>query len=337
MGAVLFLVPLVLHLTLAYPSGRRSAYGGFRSASSTPTAVVTSVGHALFRDPFLDLGCWSNCTDNSFLVHADADFVRFLDNLWLTAVIDAAVITLASAVARLTRATSRRRRSMTFVLTSASVARRQPRCTHGSSMAGPRTRPQRRSVPCSSSAPAPPSPSPSGSGWVCGGERTKRSVMRLADELGATPRPDRSARCSPGPLATGSHRRLLASQLPALRRRLRHQVEPAGRARRRRRSCATASRWRWSSTTTRPVPAGRDRPRRPPRRRQRAPPRRSSPDSPICAPPEHASWRPPTAPAGNSNATFTTAPSNACWPRHSSSGRRAPRRPHEVTLPWRPS
>jgi signal transduction histidine kinase len=43
------------------------------------TAVV-SVGRALFRDPFLDPHCWSNCTDNVFLLDADQGIARALDN-----------------------------------------------------------------------------------------------------------------------------------------------------------------------------------------------------------------------------------------------------------------
>ena len=45
--------------------------------------AVASIGRAVARDPFLDQHCWSNCTDNAFLVRADLDLIRFLDALWL--------------------------------------------------------------------------------------------------------------------------------------------------------------------------------------------------------------------------------------------------------------
>ena len=38
-----------------------------------------TVGRAVFRDPLLDLYCWRNCTDNSFLVHADAGIASALE------------------------------------------------------------------------------------------------------------------------------------------------------------------------------------------------------------------------------------------------------------------
>jgi signal transduction histidine kinase len=44
------------------------------------STVVISVGRALFRDPFLDARCWSNCTDNLFLVDADQGIARALDS-----------------------------------------------------------------------------------------------------------------------------------------------------------------------------------------------------------------------------------------------------------------
>jgi signal transduction histidine kinase len=63
--------PLVFHLVLAYPSGRMG------SASSRAIVglvyletLLAAVMLALFRDPYFDRSCWSNCTVNSFLVRS---------------------------------------------------------------------------------------------------------------------------------------------------------------------------------------------------------------------------------------------------------------------------
>jgi signal transduction histidine kinase len=72
-----FLPALLLDL-IATVSGSRVARV-CSHAVYAGTAVV-SVGRALFRDPFLDPRCWSNCTDNAFLVDADQGLARALDS-----------------------------------------------------------------------------------------------------------------------------------------------------------------------------------------------------------------------------------------------------------------
>ena len=76
-----FLLPLIVHLMLAGVMTSRVA----RSAVVLAYAVtaVISVGLAAVRDPFLDPDCWSNCTVNDFLVHADAGLARLLEDVWL--------------------------------------------------------------------------------------------------------------------------------------------------------------------------------------------------------------------------------------------------------------
>ena len=191
MVAVPFLAPLIVHLTLAYPSGRIQGVSASVALGVVygATAVV-SVGHALFRDPFLDLGCWSNCADNSFLVRVDPDIVHFLDNVWLATATTAAVVTVAAAAIRLARATIVARRSMWPVVASAAVA------AAGSAvhawLVDDRTE-------------DPTAPSfraiffvraiallgiAAGVAWgLWRVDRTRRSVTQLADELGATPVP----------------------------------------------------------------------------------------------------------------------------------------------------
>jgi len=76
-----FLLPLAWHLVLAYPGGRQRGRAGVGLIYG-PTAVA-ALGIALFRDPLLDINCWSNCTDNSFLVAAHPSFAHSLETAWL--------------------------------------------------------------------------------------------------------------------------------------------------------------------------------------------------------------------------------------------------------------
>src|SRR4029453_12496559 len=86
LGAVVAPLTLVFvfHLALAVPDGRvrsRAARVGIVAAYA-PVALLT-VARAVFRDPLLDLYCWRNCADNSFLVHADAGVASALGDLLL--------------------------------------------------------------------------------------------------------------------------------------------------------------------------------------------------------------------------------------------------------------
>jgi signal transduction histidine kinase len=83
---------------------------------------VVSVGRALFRDPFLDPNCWSNCTDNVFLVHADQGLVGVLDDLWLGFSAAAGVLLAAFACRRLVSATRPGRAALWTVLVPAALA-----------------------------------------------------------------------------------------------------------------------------------------------------------------------------------------------------------------------
>lgn len=190
MIAVLLLVPLVTHLTLVYPSGR---YRGATAVALTAVygaTVVTSVGYAMFRDPFRDLACWSNCSVNSFLVRADADLVHVLDGIWLTTVTGAAVITAAAVAIRLARSTSVARRSTRFVLAAGAVvsvgnavqAWLVHQRTEDPTVALFRAVYVLRASALLAVA--------AGVGWgLWRVDHTRRSVTRLADQLGATPAP----------------------------------------------------------------------------------------------------------------------------------------------------
>jgi signal transduction histidine kinase len=105
--------PLLLHLVLAYPSGRlRSKAARTLVVAVYLEAALTALGRALFRHPFFDPNCWDNCTDNVFLVRSlprVAQGIQHADQ-WFTAAAAAALATLcvwqlvaASAPARRTQ------------------------------------------------------------------------------------------------------------------------------------------------------------------------------------------------------------------------------------------
>ena len=112
-----FVFPLLLHLVVAYPSG------GLRSTGARALVLVVyleaalfALGSALFRDPFFDPDCWSNCTDNVFLVRSDPGFARRIEDvdLWFTAAAAAALGALC--VYRLAAASPPARRALWPIL-----------------------------------------------------------------------------------------------------------------------------------------------------------------------------------------------------------------------------
>ena len=91
--AALFATPLLLHLALG--SAPRALYAA---------AAVGAVGLALVHDPFLDANCWSNCTDNVFLLHADQSIARVLETGVLLAFLAGGIVVAVRAARRPTAA-----------------------------------------------------------------------------------------------------------------------------------------------------------------------------------------------------------------------------------------
>jgi signal transduction histidine kinase len=97
MLAAAFLFPLLLHLLLAYPSGR--LHGTAARALVTAAyveAVLAALGLALFWHPFFDPNCWANCTDNLFLLHSLPRLARGIGvaDRWFTVAAAAALVTV---------------------------------------------------------------------------------------------------------------------------------------------------------------------------------------------------------------------------------------------------
>jgi signal transduction histidine kinase len=94
-----FAFPLLLHLVVAYPSGR--LHGTAARAlviAGYVEAVVAAFGQALVRDPFFDPNCWANCTDNRFLLRSLPRLAQgiALADRWFTAAAAAALVTLCA-------------------------------------------------------------------------------------------------------------------------------------------------------------------------------------------------------------------------------------------------
>jgi signal transduction histidine kinase len=118
-GAVVTPLTLVFvfHLVLAAPDGRvRSPAARVGIVSAYVVVGCATVARAGLRDPLLDLHCWRNCTDNSFLVHADPGVARALDELLLWSALAVAFGLIVFGWRRLVGATGPGRRAMLPVI-----------------------------------------------------------------------------------------------------------------------------------------------------------------------------------------------------------------------------
>jgi signal transduction histidine kinase len=112
-----FFLAFVVHLVLAAPGGRlRSRRRQMAVGAVYAVAAIVSVGRALFRDPFLDPWCWSNCTDNVFLVSARPDIARALDSTWILFSLAVGMLLTALAIRQMAAATLAARRSLWPIL-----------------------------------------------------------------------------------------------------------------------------------------------------------------------------------------------------------------------------
>jgi signal transduction histidine kinase len=106
-----FTFPLLLHLVLAFPSGRLRSKGvRVLVVAVYVEAALTALGRALFRDPFFDPNCWDNCTDNVFLVRSLPGVARGIHyvDLWFTAAAAAALVAVCAGALAAASAPARR-------------------------------------------------------------------------------------------------------------------------------------------------------------------------------------------------------------------------------------
>jgi signal transduction histidine kinase len=103
-----FLPALLLDLVATVSGSRVARLSSHVLYAST---IVISVGRALFRDPFLDARCWSNCTDNVFLVDADQGTARALDSALPRVTLAAGVLMISFSTWRAVTASPAARRA----------------------------------------------------------------------------------------------------------------------------------------------------------------------------------------------------------------------------------
>jgi signal transduction histidine kinase len=108
-----FLFPVLVHLVLAYPTGHLQS-GAARALVGLVylEAVLSALGRALIRDPFVDPGCWDNCIDNVFLVRSMPPIARGIQALDLLVVAVAAGALAILCLWRLLVATGPARRAI---------------------------------------------------------------------------------------------------------------------------------------------------------------------------------------------------------------------------------
>jgi signal transduction histidine kinase len=111
------LLALLAHLGLSYPAGSVGA-GPDRILLSIiyGAAVFTAVTRALVYDPFRDLHCWRNCTDNVFLVFGNAALALQLWRAWLLFLVVAGAVAAVRVGRRLWTASPAVRGWSWFVL-----------------------------------------------------------------------------------------------------------------------------------------------------------------------------------------------------------------------------
>ncbi|MDP9225648.1 MAG: histidine kinase, partial [Actinomycetota bacterium] len=152
------------------------------------TAVVSG-GRALFRDPFLDPHCWSNCTDNVFLVDADQGIARALDAALPRLAAATGVLVVALSIWKAVVASPAARRNDLPLLASLALAGAAQTAYGVALILAPAEDPQRAPFQalyiargCALAFVA------LAAGWTIARVRRRRSaVARLADDLQAAP------------------------------------------------------------------------------------------------------------------------------------------------------
>jgi len=96
-----FAAALALHLALALPDGRLSPAARAAAGAAYLTAAASAVATIITRDPFLDVYCWRQCSDNPLLVHATPGLARASVVAGLVVSIAAGTVAVAVVVRRI--------------------------------------------------------------------------------------------------------------------------------------------------------------------------------------------------------------------------------------------
>ena len=112
-----FTFPLLVHLVLSFPSGALRSKGARALVVAVYLeAALSALGRALFRDPFFDLTCWDNCTENVFLVRSLPDVASAIHDVDVWFAVAAAAALAAVCIGRLAAGSGPARRALRPVL-----------------------------------------------------------------------------------------------------------------------------------------------------------------------------------------------------------------------------
>jgi signal transduction histidine kinase len=95
-----FIFPVIVHLVLTHPTGwAGSKPARVLAAVVYAEALLTAAALALFRDPYFDPGCFSNCTAKFFMVRSLPSLAHAVESgdRWFTAAAAAALIAVCAA------------------------------------------------------------------------------------------------------------------------------------------------------------------------------------------------------------------------------------------------
>ena len=187
-----FFLAFVFHVLLAAPGWRlRSRRVRIAVGAMYAGAAILSIGRAFVRDPFLDPYCWSNCTDNVFLINSQPVVARALDTGWIVASIAVGLVLAVVAIWRFVTATRTARRALWPILVPAALV---GMTTAARAVALVHQRLEMPEDPVFSAMFQARAWSVAalavGIGWVfVRARRTRAAVARLASDLGAAPPP----------------------------------------------------------------------------------------------------------------------------------------------------
>lgn len=118
-----FLVPVVAHIAAAAPTGRvNGAPRRIAVAAAYGLTTLASVGYAITWDPFRDPRCWSDCTDNAFVLTGNPGGARLIEQARLATVVLIGVGTLITVTWQLTTATAIARAVASPIILPAALA-----------------------------------------------------------------------------------------------------------------------------------------------------------------------------------------------------------------------
>jgi signal transduction histidine kinase len=182
---------LALHLALASPEGRLSRAGWVGAGVAYLAAAVSAVGTAAVRDPFLDVYCWRQCSENPLLVHVAPNLARAFVVAGMVSSIAIGTVAVAVVAWRIVTASRVGRRLLAPVLIPAGLVAASEAARGAGLLLSPLEDPRDAWLMAVYLARAGALATvAAGVAWtVLRTGRTRARIARLAAELGAAPPP----------------------------------------------------------------------------------------------------------------------------------------------------